>query len=114
MSKWLALLTLLCATQANADQTLFGPTRNGVQLVCADVNDGGLTVTGLVGTWILGFWSGLNAAKNAHVGDATTASGVVGEVKLYCSTHPSLGLAQATLDTYTAMRSSPGTGRNWN
>ena len=77
MSKWIALLALLCATLANADQTLFGPTRNGVQIVCADVNDLGLSASSLVGTWILGFWSGLNAAKNAHVGDGTTASGVV-------------------------------------
>ena len=106
MSKWMGLLALVCTTQANADQTLFGPTRNGVEIVCADVNEEGLTAVGMVGTWILGFWSGLNAAKNAHVGDGTTASGVVGEVKLYCSAHPSVGLAQATLDTYWAMRNS--------
>ena len=104
MSKWIGLIALACATQANADQTLFGPARNGVQIVCADVNDQGLPASGMVGTWILGFWSGLNAAKNARVGDGTTASGVVGEVKLYCSAHPSLSLAQATLDTYSAMR----------
>ena len=108
MSKWIGLIALACATQANADQTLFGLTRNGVQIVCADVNDQGLTASGMVGTWILGFWSGLNAAKNAHVGDGTTASGVVGEVKLYCSAHPSLSLAQATLDTYSAMRNPAG------
>lgn len=108
MSKWMGLLALVCASQANADQTLFGPTRNGVQIVCADVSDAGLTPTGMVGTWILGFWSGLNAAKNARVGDGTTASGVVGEVRLYCSTHPSVSLPQATLDTYSAMRSSAG------
>ena len=108
MSKWMGLLALVCATQTNADQTLFGPTRNGVQIVCADVNDVGLTASGMVGTWILGFWSGLNAAKNAHVGDGTTASGVVGEVKLYCSAHPSVNLAQATLNTYSAMRDSAG------
>src|SRR5579864_640223 len=108
MSKWVGLLALLCAAQASADQTLFGPTRNGVQIVCADVNDTGLTATSMVGTWILGFWSGLNAAKNARVGDGTTASGVVGEVKLYCSAHPSVSLAQATLDAYSAMRSSAG------
>jgi len=106
MAKWLGLFALVCATQVNAEQTLFGPTRNGVQMVCADVNDLGVTATDLVGTWILGFWSGLNAAKNARVGDGTTANGVVGEVKLYCSTHPSVSLPQATLDTYAAMRES--------
>ena len=106
MARWMGLFVLACATQANADQTLFGPTRNGVQIVCADVNDTGVTAASLLGTWILGFWSGLNAAKNAHVGDGTTASGVVGEVKLYCSAHPSVSLAQAALDTYAAMRDS--------
>jgi hypothetical protein len=104
MRPWVALFALLTATQANADQTIFGPTRNGVQIVCADVNDLGVTTSDLIGTWILGFWSGLNAAKNARVGDATTGSGVVGEVKLYCSSHPSVSLPQATLDTYAAIR----------
>ena len=108
MKSCVGLLALFSSAQANADQTLFGPTRNGVQIVCADMNDAGLTATSMVGTWILGFWSGLNAARNAHVGDSTTASGVVGEVKLYCSAHPSVSLAQATLDTYSAMRSSAG------
>lgn len=103
---WIGLFALVIATQSNADQMLFGPTRNGVEIVCADVNDAGLNVTGMVGTWILGFWTGLNVAKNAHVGDGTTASGIVGEVKLYCSAHPSVSIAQATLDTYSAMRSS--------
>ena len=106
MAKWLALFALFCAAQVDAEQTLFGPTRNGAQIVCADLNDAGVTASDLVGTWILGFWSGLNAAKNGRVGDGTTASGVVGEVKLYCSTHPSVSLAQATLNTYSAMRDS--------
>ena len=106
MVRWLGFFALVWATQVSADQTLFGPTRNGVQLVCADVSDAKITATDLVGTWVLGFWSGLNAAKNARVGDSTTASGLIGEVKLYCSSHPSVSLAQATLDTYTAMRES--------
>lgn len=106
MRRWLILFLLLCGTRANADETVFGPTRSGVQIVCADVNELGVNQSDLVGTWILGFWSGLNAAKNARVGDSTTASGVVGEVKLYCSGHPSVTLPQATLDTYDAMRTS--------
>jgi len=106
MRQWMGLVALLTATHAQADQTIFGPTRNGVQIVCADVNELQVTASDLIGTWILGFWSGLNAAKNARVGDITTASGVVGEVKLYCSSHPSVTLTQATLDTYAAMRGS--------
>lgn len=106
MRPCVTLLALLFATQAKADDMIFGPTRNGVQIVCADVNDLHGMSGDMVTTWILGFWSGLNAAKSAHVGDATTASGVVGEVKLYCSSHPSFSLAQATLDTYVSMRTS--------
>lgn len=107
IAKWLVLLALGCSTGVNAEQTLFGPTRNGVQIVCADVNQLGLTQTDLIGTWVLGFWSGMNAARNARVGDNTTASGLVGEVKLYCAAHPSMSLPQATFDTYAALRSGP-------
>lgn len=106
MRPWITLFAVLLATQAKADDTIFGPTRNGVQIVCADINDLHGMSGDMVATWILGFWSGLNAAKSARVGDGRTASGVVGEVKLYCSTHPSVSLAQATLDTYVAMRSA--------
>ncbi len=98
------LLVLLFSTTASADQTMFGPTRNGAQFVCADLNELGVTPGDRVGGWILGFWSGMNAAKDALVGDATTANGVLGEVKLYCSAHPSVSLPQATFDTYDAMR----------
>ena len=106
MRYWMGALILLCAVPANADQTMFGPTRNGAPFVCADLNDVGAKPNDTVGSWILGFWSGLNAAKNALVGDGTTANGVIGEVKLYCTAHPSVGLAQATFDTYEAMKKS--------
>jgi hypothetical protein len=32
---------------------------------------------------------------------------VIGEVKLYCASHPSVTLPQATLDTYGAMKKPP-------
>ena len=104
MTKWLGMAVLLWAAPASADQTMFGPMRNGAQFVCADLNEVGASPTGTIGYWILGFWSGLNAANDALVGDSTTANGVVGEVKLYCASHPSVGLPQATLDTYAAMK----------
>ena len=76
--------------------------RNGIAHRRAPMlNDLGAKPNDTVGSWILGFWSGLNAANNALRAIATTASGVVGEVKLYCTAHPSAGLAQATVfDTY--------------
>ena len=102
--RWFWLALLVSAPPASAEQTLFGPMRNGAQFVCADLNEVGATTHDTIGYWILGFWSGLNAANDALVGDGTTANGVIGEVKLYCLSHPSVGLAQATLDTYGTMK----------
>jgi hypothetical protein len=99
-----ALLVLALATSAGAEERMFGLTRNGEPIVCADVNQMAALPTDTAGSWILGFWSGLNAANHALVGDSTTPTGVIGEVKLYCASHPSVGLAQATFDTYAAMR----------
>ena len=104
MRTWLLVAALASAAPSAAEQTLFGPMRNGSQFVCADVNELGASTSTTVGYWILGFWSGLNAANNGLVGDGTTANGVIGEVKLYCTAHPSVTLPQATLDTYTAMK----------
>lgn len=104
LNHWAGLALLMGAVPASAGQTMFGPTRNGAPFVCADLNEVGAKPGDTIGSWILGFWSGLNAANNGMVGDATTANGVIGEVKLYCTGHPAIGLAQATLDTYTAMK----------
>jgi hypothetical protein len=104
MPRWILLSGLVLGVPANAEQTLFGPVRNGAQFVCADLNETGASTTDTIGYWILGFWSGLNAANDALVGDGTTANGVIGEVKLYCTSHPSVSLPQATLDTYAMMK----------
>lgn len=104
MTRWIGLVALLCAAPVDADQTLFGPMRNGAPFVCADLTDVGVTTADTIGYWILGFWSGLNTANDALVGEATTANGIIGEVKLYCASHPSVSLPQATLDTYSEMR----------
>lgn len=106
MRTWLLAAALLSPVPAQAEQTLFGPMRNGAQFVCADLNEVGASTTDTIGYWVLGFWSGLNAANNGLVGDGTTANGVIGEVKLYCTSHPSISLPQATLDTYSAMKKS--------
>ena len=104
MRRWIGLAALLWAMPGQAEQTLFAPMRNGAQFVCADLSEVGASTTSTIGYWILGFWSGLNAANDALVGDGTTANGVIGEVKLYCASHPSVSLPQATLDTYGAMK----------
>ena len=104
MRKWLLAAVLAWAAPSAAEQTLFGPMRNGSQFVCADLNELGASTTDPIAYWILGFWSGLNAANNGLVGDGTTPNGIIGEVKLYCTAHPSITLPQATLDTYAAMK----------
>jgi hypothetical protein len=104
MKAWIGALALLSAAPLSAEQTIFAPMRNGVEIVCADVPEIDAATAAKVNYWILGFWSGLNAARNGLVGDKTTTNGVIGEVKLYCASHPSLGLAQATMDTYANMK----------
>ena len=104
MRAWLFAVALIWPLPLDAEQTLFGPMRNGAQFVCADLNEVGANTNDTIGYWILGFWSGLNAANNGLVGDGTSANGVIGEVKLYCTSHPSVSLPQATLDTYNAMK----------
>lgn len=106
MKKIILVLTLVSASAASADEKMFGLTRNGEPMVCADVSTISAKADDTVGLWILGFWSGMNAANHALVGDGTTASGVIGEVKLYCASHPSVDLPQATFDTYAVMRKS--------
>lgn len=104
MRALISLLVLVFSASASGEERMFGLTRNGEPIVCADVNGTQAKTDDTVGVWILGFWSGLNAANHALVADNTTASGVIGEVKLYCAGHPSLSIAQATFDTYAAMR----------
>ena len=105
MRLWLcATAALFLPAPAGAEQRIFGPTRNGAQFVCADLNEVGASTTDTIGYWILGFWSGLNAANDSLVGDNTTANGVIGEVKLYCAGHPAVSLPQAALDTYSVMK----------
>ena len=104
MKAWLGTTLLLVAAPLSAEQTIFGPMRSGESLVCADLPEVDAATTAKVNYWILGYWSGLNTAKNSLVGDKTTANGVIGEVKLYCTAHPSLDLPQATLDTFNVMK----------
>ena len=104
MKAWLGATLLFVAAPLSAEQTIFGPMRNGESLVCADLPEIDAVTTAKVNYWILGYWSGLNTAKNSLVGDKTTANGVIGEVNLYCAAHPSLDLPQATFDTFNAMK----------
>lgn len=75
----------------------------GATLVCADVTEKGL---GEAELWVTGFVSGMNAAKYQSVGHTTTTSGLLGEVKLYCTKHPSDRLMNAVFRTYEQMKAA--------
>lgn len=98
----LLALALNLPGSAFALQTTFTPTLKGNRVVCADLTAGETDV--VLKMWIMGFWSGLNIAENARVGDSTEANGVVGEVRLYCSLNPSASLLNATYATYLRMK----------
>lgn len=55
--------------------------------------------------WIGGYWSGANAMNNVdhNVGYNTDANGIIGEIKLYCSYHPSSTILGASIAVYDRM-----------
>ena len=52
-------------------------------------------------SWILGFWTGLNAAFGRSVGRTTTPQIIVEEIERRCATVPERTLAEVTLATYS-------------
>jgi hypothetical protein len=50
--------------------------------------------------WILGFWSGMNAAYTATTGENTEGPGILAEVRKVCQGKPSLSLSEASLQVY--------------
>lgn len=56
----------------------------------------------VMNSWILGFWTGLNAANTLshRIGRSTDSEGVLGEVRLYCTSHPSEAILMATAEVY--------------
>jgi hypothetical protein len=54
------------------------------------------------GEWILGFWSGLNAAhpNESVVGKDSDSAGLIAEVKRVCETRPTDKLMLVVLDVY--------------
>lgn len=76
-------------------------TAEGSTLVCADINERGLAEAA---SWVTGFVTGMNAADSAMVGQTTTTSGLLGEVKLHCEQHPSDTLMNASYATYQRLK----------
>jgi hypothetical protein len=101
-----AVVALATIVSARADETyMFGIGR----LSCANWTgnpahefDGG--------SWIMGYWSGLNTNNpNYHMaGHTTDATGVIAEVRLVCRQHPSLPLYGAIATVYNKIAERAG------
>lgn len=56
--------------------------------------------------YALGVWSGFNIAYDASTGHGTDSDGIWGEIKLYCSNHPSETLINVTLKIYNQFKTA--------
>lgn len=81
--------------QGAGSSTVFPPTKNGNQVVCADYTSGVDYVRVQANNWLIGYWSGLNSGLKSKVGRSTSAVGILGEIKLLCEKRPSLSLIDA-------------------
>ena len=82
----------------------------GAHYSCGRWMSSGQEVNNQVGSWIFGYWSGLNNAaslngKYSMVGQSTDGDGVIGLVRLICSKDPSQLIISATDQAYAQLRS---------
>lgn len=86
------------ALSANDDARVFGL---GAESCAAWMGGSGVKKV-LTENWILGFWSGVNVGNpvSRDVGSGTDSAGIVGEVRLYCTKHPSVLVARAAAEVY--------------
>ena len=103
----LALAVVMSPTLATAQQVTqpsldrpfraFDPENDtGQMMSCATAfADGNLNES--VKWWVLGVWTGLNAATGSNTGANTDSNGMIGELKLRCSQYPSHLLMGETL-----------------
>lgn len=89
----IAVAIALAATAPPAAPGIFGGV--GTKTCDAAVKS---EEVGVLGNYILGFWSGMNVAANTPmVGHSTNARGIVIEVIKACAAAPNLPLAYATM-----------------
>ena len=88
---------------------VYGPTkRGGAPLVCEDINQQGLNP---VAIWVTGYFTGMNTAKYASVGQSTNTEGILGEVRFYCREHPSVSLIDAVQRVYVKIEKAETANR---
>lgn len=103
MRFWLALLVAVVGSSISARAVQVVGV--GGKTSCATWFSGNKFDDIQVRHWIGGFWSGANALNTTDdgVGSDTDANGIFGEVRLYCSQHPSATLFRASADVYDSM-----------
>lgn len=93
-----AALLILGASAGSHQVTTFPMSENGVASSCATAFEGTRPVQSIA--WALGFWSGLNVGTGNDVGVGTDPAGIVAEIKLDCSKHPSMKLSVSITQTW--------------
>lgn len=105
------LLALSLSTPVYAENSLaFSVTNRSQQAItCAEINDDPPQGPEVVKRWVLGFWSGLNAAETSSgggfVGFQTTPEGVYSEVRRFCKSNPEVMVQQAAYAVRYDMKS---------
>lgn len=79
-----------------------GSDGHGHEASCADAANNMHDLS--LAYWIYGYFTGRNMGSTTNmVGHTTDSAGIIGEVKLYCDTHPSATVTEATTQTYLKM-----------
>lgn len=92
------------ALAEGSEAYVFTPQVAGREASCATALQRGDRFDNSTRTWVLGFWSGLNAADGAIVGSDTDTNGVMAEVEKKCREEPSLSVMNGVYMTYDEMR----------
>ncbi len=106
MMSTLALVALTVPAAAQ-DARTFPILRAGQPAVCADLTEAPAEFQEGLRQWVIGFWSGMNVAERAKtgiVGHSTSATGIFGEVALFCRSHPAMAIDQATFAVREQMK----------
>jgi hypothetical protein len=94
----LLAITLAAATpeifKSDSNMTIYGAGSNSCALGFAPKRESETF------TWIMGFWSGINAVYGTEGPIRVDGQGIVGEVKKLCIDNPSMMIAEATMKTY--------------
>jgi hypothetical protein len=103
MRFWLGFLVALVSSSAFANGTT--NVIGSGNYSCATWNSASRVDDMQTINWIGGYWSGANAMNDSdhQVGNSVGASGVIGEIRLFCQQHPSVTILQAAVAVYNRM-----------